>query len=71
LRDLIYFDDSMKNEMGQINLKALVGVNAIIAQFTEFQSASLSFDPNPKLLHYLAYFSLFLSVFTSHHAMNL
>ena len=61
LRDLIYFDDSMKNEQGQINLKALVGVNAILAQFSEFQNSSITFETNPKLVQYLAY--LFFSLF--------
>jgi hypothetical protein len=54
LRDLIYFDDSMKNEQGQINLKALVGVHGILSQFAEFQSSPATFDANPRLVQYLA-----------------
>jgi len=54
LRDLIYYDDLLRNSNGQINLKALLGVHAILAQFSEFQQATVRFEANTKLTQYLS-----------------
>jgi len=54
LRDLIYFDDAMKNDAGAFNLKTLYGVANIMMQFGDFQGAPQSFEMTQKTLAYFA-----------------